>query len=240
MKDISFFKRLYVWYRERYFWRLKKKKVADIFTEIYKENMWGGTPGAFYSGDGSLDANSTVYVEKVAAFISNHNIRSVLDIGCGDFTVMSKILAKTAVDYTGVDVVDELIKHHQQHYANDRTRFITLNAIDDPLPPADLVTIRQVLQHLSNEQISTILGKLKAFKYAIITEHMLLGGAVIPNIDKIPGPHVRNRVYSSVFLEAPPFNVQHAQILFEYRMDERIKGRLHPAVLRTYLITIDP
>lgn len=232
-----FLRKLYIWYRERYFWHLKKKKVEQIFSEVYRQNQWGGTPGTFYSGEGTYGPGTSIYIDNIAAFIKEQAIKSVLDIGCGDFSVMSKVLEKADVHYTGGDVVPELILHHQQHYANERTKFIRLNAITDQLPDADLVIIRQVLQHLGNDQIMQILGKLSKFRYAVITEHILLGDRVIPNLDKIPGPHIRTRVFSSVIIDAPPFNVKNARVLFEYRFDEKIKSKLYPAVIRTYLLS---
>jgi len=234
---IPFLRKLYVWYRERYFWHLKKKEVEHIFSDIYKNNQWGGEPGTFYSGEGSYAPSTLLYIEKISEFINSHNIKTVLDIGCGDFAIMSKILEKVDVQYTGVDVVAELIEHHQRHYANEKTRFVKLNAITDPLPDAELVTVRQVFQHLSNDQILKILGKLSKFRYVIISEHILLGDFVIPNLDKIPGPHIRTRVFSSVIIDAPPFNVKDAKVLFEHRLDEKVKSKLYPAVIRTYLIT---
>lgn len=237
MAKNSFFRRLYIWYRERYFWHLKKKRVEEIFSDIYKNNTWGGTPGTFYSGTGTSNPNTSIYIEKVIAFIHGHNIKSILDIGCGDFKVMSKVLEKVDVNYIGGDVVVDLIEHHQKKSSTENTKFIMLNAIDDDLPTADLVTIRQVLQHLSNDQIEKILSKLSKFKYVLISEHMLLGDPIVPNIDKIPGPHIRTRVHSHVDIEAPPFDLKNAKILFEYREDEKIKSVMHPAVIRTYLVT---
>jgi SAM-dependent methyltransferase len=234
---IPFLRKLYVWYRERYFWHLKKKDVEQIFSEIYKNNQWGGTAGSFYSGEGTHNPGTFMYIQQIADFINSHQVKTVLDIGCGDFRIMSDILEKVDVDYIGCDVVPELIEHHQGKYANEKTKFIQLNAITDELPDADLVTIRQVLQHLSNEQITKILNKLSKFRYVIISEHILLGDFVIPNLDKIPGPHIRTRVFSSVIIDAPPFNVKHATVLFEHRFDEKVKSKLFPAVIRTYLIS---
>ena len=140
------------------------------------------------------------------------------------------------MDYTGADLVEDMLAHHREKYGNEKTRFVVLNAIKDELPQAELVTIRQVLQHLSNAQIQEILNKLSAFKYVIITEHMLTSDNVVPNLDKIPGPHIRTRVLSSVFIDKPPFNVKNPKVLFEYAEDEKVKSVLHPAVIRTYLI----
>jgi hypothetical protein len=149
---------------------------------------------------------------------------------------MSQVTDKVNVMYTGADVVDGLIQWNQKQFGNSKTKFVKLNAIDDELPDADLITIRQVLQHLSNDQILKILPKLSKFKYVLITEHILIGDDVVPNYDKIPGPHIRSRSLSGVYIDLPPFNVQNAKVVLEFREDEPIKGKLHPAVIRTYLI----
>ena len=74
------------------------------------------------------------------------------------------------------------------------------------------------------------------FKYALITEHVPITADVEFNLDKITGPHIRMRVNSRVFIDKPPFNINHAKILFEYREDDPVKGKLIPAVVRTYLL----
>jgi hypothetical protein len=236
MKKHSLLRRLYYSYRERYFWNLKNKPVEEIFSDIYKMNAWGGETGEFYSGDGTYSPNVPLYVDLVQELIRKNELKSVLDIGCGDFRVMSQVTDKVDVMYTGADVVDDLIQRNQQEFGGAQTKFVKLNAIDDELPDADLITIRQVLQHLGNDQILKILPKLSKFKYVLITEHVLIGDDVVPNYDKIPGPHIRSRSLSGVYIDLPPFNVQNVKVVLEVREDEPIKGKLHPAVLRTYLI----
>ena len=75
------------------------------------------------------------------------------------------------------------------------------------LPPADLCLIRQVFQHLSNQQIAEVLAKLGVFSHVIVTEHYpaQLRGCV-PNLDKPPGPDTRLLDGSAVFLDQPPFD----------------------------------
>ncbi len=230
------FKQIYLWWKERNFLHLRKKQPGEVFSEIYKNNTWGGEQGSFYSGAGSANPATALYIEKVIDFIQQRDIQSVLDIGCGDFKIMSKVLTGVKVKYTGADVVAELINYNSQTYRNETTFFIKLNCIEDALPMADLVIIRQVLQHLSNAHIQKILMKLSSFKYALITEHIPIADHVEFNLDKITGPHIRMRVNSGVFIDKPPFNVSHAKILFEYREDDRVKGKLIPAVIRTYLV----
>lgn len=149
---------------------------------------------------------------------------------------MKHLIERVTIDYTGGDVVRDLIEHHQSKFQNTTTHFIHLNAINDELPDADLITIRQVLQHLNNNQIQKILGKLSKFKYVLITEHVPITLDAEYNLDKIAGPHIRMRVNSGVFIDKPPFNTKNTTILFEYREDDKVKNKMVPAVIRTYLI----
>ena len=228
---------IYLWWRERKFRYLKNQALEEIFTDIYHKNAWGGEPGQFYSGTGTHNPNTAIYVENVVRLIKERDIKSILDIGCGDFTIMQRVTAAApTVQYLGVDLVSSMIENHRQKFQNDRVQFSVLNAVSDPLPPADLVTIRQVLQHLSNAHIQVILQKLAHHKYVLITEHVPIGPDVIPNLDKIPGSHIRTRVNSGVFIDQPPFSLSNVKVLFEYRHDDPVKGKLVPAVIRTYLV----
>ncbi len=196
----------------------------------------GGGKGEYYSGTGSTNTNTIIYINHLISFIKENNIKKVFDIGCGDFRIMQQVTEKINVEYIGSDVVKELIAHHKANYGNERTHFIHLNAINDELPPADLVVIRQVLQHLNNEDIGKILTKLPNYKYVIITEHLPLNENIEFNLDKIAGPHIRMRVNSGVFINKPPFNIKNTSVLFEYRQDDLVKGKMIDAVIRTYLI----
>ncbi|UPK68084.1 class I SAM-dependent methyltransferase [Chitinophaga filiformis] len=236
MKKHAILRRLHHWYREREFWGFKNKPVEQIFSDIYKNNTWGGPSGEFYSGDGTYSPNIHLYINKVVEIINANNIKSVLDIGCGDFAVMSQVVDKVDVNYTGGDVVKDLIDRNRQWFEGPKTKFIQLNAIEDELPKADLVMIRQVLQHLSNGQILKILPKLSKFRYVLITEHVVVGDDAVPNYDKIPGPHIRSRSSSGVYIDLPPFNMKNAKVVLETREDETFKGKIYPAVLRTHLI----
>jgi hypothetical protein len=101
------------------------------------------------------------------------------------------------------------------------------------LPNVQLVTIRQVLQHLSNAQISGILAKLKNYNHILITEHLPLNeSGIVYNVDKIQGDHIRLAYNSGVYIDKEPFNIK-ATILFEYRED---LGEI-PAIIRTYHIS---
>jgi hypothetical protein len=77
-------------------------------------------------------------------------------------------------------------------------------AVDD-LPSGDCALLRQVLQHLSNTEIQSIVSKLTDFKYVIVTEH-LPEGDFAPNKEIISGQGIRLKKQSGLNLLAPPFN----------------------------------
>ena len=75
---------------------------------------------------------------------------------------------------------------------------------------SDFAILRQVLQHISNFEIESIVNKLANYKYIILTEH-LPEGAFIPNKNIISGQGNRLKVESDVNILAPPFNFKVAE-----------------------------
>jgi hypothetical protein len=72
----------------------------------------------------------------------------MLDIPCGDFHWMNKV-DLTNIEYTGADIVKELIERNIKEYGRDGVHFQHLNLIKDKLPRVDLVFCRDCLVHLS-------------------------------------------------------------------------------------------
>lgn len=184
-----------------------KRGAAEIFNEIYERNRWGGRRGAFCSGSGSSPEHAESYSRVVRAFIAEHQIGHVVDLGCGDFRIGAE-LAAGGVRYTGVDIVPALIESNRRLYGGDRVRFECLDIIEDVLPEGQLCLIRQVLQHLSNAQIARVLHNVAKYPYVIVTEHYPAPKAVRgKNFDKACGEDVRIYDGSAVYLDAPPFNL---------------------------------
>ena len=75
------------------------------------------------------------------------------------------------------------------------------------MPKADIIILRQVLQHLSNTEVLKVVEKLKSYGYVILTEH-LPNGDFIPNKDIISGQGIRLKKQSGVNLLKSPFNLK--------------------------------
>ena len=190
--------------------------AEEIFSEIYRKKLWGGDGRDFYSGRGSEHFNTEIYRKYLQDFIRQRNITSVVDVGCGDFQLGSLINWQN-VEYTGIDVVGELIKKNNEFYSTKNIKFIRRDVLCDNLPSADLCLMRQVLQHFCNEDIRKVLPKLQKYKYVLITDGLPVSTPRVKNVDKPTDHHNRcfHRYRSGLYLEAPPFNLE-GQVVLNY------------------------
>jgi len=124
---------------------LGSKPAEDIFTDVFRKNKWGGTESL--SGKGSDLLQTTAIRQQLPALCREFDIRSMLDIPCGDFNWMKHVDLGT-IAYTGADIVSDLIAHNSL-YEMSNTRFRNLNLLKHKLPKVDLVFCRDCLVHFS-------------------------------------------------------------------------------------------
>ena len=224
--------------------RNQRMTTEEVFTDIYSNNRWGGPSGTFCSGDGSRDlAIVSPYVAKITAELDRIGAASmtVIDLGCGDYSV-GRQLSPACGRYIGIDIVKPLITHNQAVFSGRKVSFQHANIIEDALPDGDICFVRQVLQHLSNDQIAAVVPKLDKFRWCFVTEHHPSPGRLVkPNDDKPHGDTIRITRGSGVFLDEPPFDVPVAR----YRLLFEIPGVLpidaaDAGMIRTYVLEGDP
>lgn len=140
-------------------YHLKSKNTEDIFTEIYRNNTWGGKDSI--SGTGSDAHQTKTIIQELPNLFDEYNISTMLDIPCGDFHWMKKT-ALNRIDYTGADIVEELIQKNSQMHevCGGGIRFQQMNLIEDSLPKVDLVFCRDCLVHLSFADICLALDNI--------------------------------------------------------------------------------
>jgi SAM-dependent methyltransferase len=188
------------------------KPLPEVFQDIYERGLWSSADGPRYqSGHGSLPGVTAGYEAFVTGYLERHpSITSLVDVGCGDFQVSSRIMKRLSrpITYIGCDIAANIIKHNEATYGRPgEIEFAQLNVATDPLPPGHLVTVREVFQHLSNDTILAALNNLRRrFKTAIITEAVHIRPDK-PNLDIVSGYRTRDALNSGVYLEAAPFNL---------------------------------
>jgi len=189
-------------------WLPDGRTPAKRFGAIYRDAYWGGREQDFYSGHGShTPAVIGPYVSAVRAFLASRpSAPVVVDVGCGDF-VASGRLVDLARSFVACDVVPDLIERNRRRFARDHLTFTVLDAIADPLPPGDVVIVKQVLQHLSNADIGVIVGKLAQYPTWIVCEHVP-AGTFVANLDKPTDGDTRLPRRSGVVLTEAPFRVR--------------------------------
>ncbi len=240
-------KRLFSAYRSYHISRAHRRArsltPAEVFTDIYANNRWGGEQGTFCSGTGSsTSAIVQPYVDCISAQLATLGARTLtaVDLGCGDFSV-GRQLAPQCAGYIGVDIVPALIEFNHQQFGTDRISFRCLNVIEDSLPGGDICFVRQVLQHLSNDQIRAILPKLARYRWTFITEHQPSAPRLKQtNLDKPHGGDIRVQQGSGVFLDRPPFDIparRLQQILEVPGGPGAPQADTDPGVIRTFLLT---
>jgi SAM-dependent methyltransferase len=214
--------------------------TEQVFTDIYLHNRWGGQAGAFSSGTGSWDDSIVApYVAAVRQWLTEQGAESftVVDLGCGDFNV-GRQLADLCQHFIGVDIVEPVVQYNSRTFGSDRIEFRHLDMVNASLPDGQVCFLRQVLQHLSNDQILKILPKLGKYRWTLITEHQPSPGRVRePNMDKPHGGDIRLYRESGIFLDQPPFSVprERLRLLLEVKSRD-YNENMDPGVIRTYVL----
>ena len=210
-----------------------RQPVGKVFGDVYGRNLWGGELGGFYSGPGSDCHAASRYAEGIRALIADRTIRSVVDLGCGDFRVASMFL-NNDITYIGVDIVQPLVHQNVAKYRSDKVDFACLDIIEDRLPEGELCLIREVFQHLGNAQILKVIPKLRQFKCAVYTDYQPGPGVpCTPNRDISHGVDTRIWRDLALFLDQPPFNIP-MRLLFEAAASTVLRNPGER--IRTYLL----
>ena len=158
----------------------EKKDLIKVFTEVYETNKWGDNDNPNYEGSSGLGSaiwyNKKTYIPFIHKFLKKYKIKSVVDLGCGDFRIGLLLYGKTNIDYTGYDAYKGVIDYNNERFKeNHNFHFIhsDFTSVQErkKIKNADLCIIKDVLQHLPNDTIINFMNyiiKSNKFKYILI------------------------------------------------------------------------
>lgn len=188
-----------------------------VFGYIYSSGHWKGIDGESFSGPGSSLSSTSTIRSLLPAILKSINAKTLIDAGCGDFNWMKELVFDLNLDfYLGIDIVQEVIDANMRQYGNDRILFMNLDIAEDPLLKVDVIMCRDVLAHLSYEDIHRVLRNFKksgatyllASSFSAIREN---------NLEMISGN------FRSVNLQLAPFNFPEPLIsVFEFSSEEKM------------------
>ncbi len=181
-----------------------KRKI--IFNLILKSYHWRDyhktTINESVSGLGSDLKITKQLIDDLGVFLKNNQIDSILDIACGDFFWMDKLISNNKhLNYLGLEIVESIVKKNNKIFSNQKVKFIYSDVINEDLPQNhDFILVRDFLIHIKNVDIINLIEKIKKSncKYFAINN--------FPNIksnDEIKG-YGHHRY---VNIEIPPFNL---------------------------------
>ncbi len=163
-----------------------------LFDEIYSTKR-----GGYGSGGGSSAEQSESYERLVERMLDTYHPLTVLDLGCGDGQVASRINWREA-HYIGMDVTSEALKYHSRHSVKGG-EIIHGDMLHDILPSADLVLTREATQHMATADIHLLIERLRAMRYPRVLHTSCIEGEI--NSDIEPGQT------RTVDLSQPPFSL---------------------------------
>ena len=151
--------------------------MENIFTSIYENSKWGNNENNEYkgsSGPGSnVNYNKYTYIPFLRRFISDNNIKNVVDLGCGDFRCGPLIYGDLDVLYTGYDAYGKVIEYNSKHNSLPKYRFKQLDFCNnkETIINGDMCILKDTIQHWRLYDIYNFLDylvKSRKFKYILI------------------------------------------------------------------------
>ena len=145
-----------------------KVSMKEIFEDMIRGYAWGKqykTP----CGAGSTLSYTQTLRQNLKPLLIKHEIKSMFDAPCGDYSWMSTINIHEVVKYLGGDIVDFMIEENKKKYPG--VEFISFDLTKDPIPDVDLLFCRDCLLHLSNENIDNIFKNISRsnVKYVLLS-----------------------------------------------------------------------
>jgi hypothetical protein len=138
--------------------------MKKFFETIYEKQIWGNG-----SGGGSSAEYNRQYIFLLRNFLIKNKIKSVVDLGCGDWQCTELIYKHLNIDYLGLDCVSSVIEENTKKFS--KYKFKCTEFLNEEIPEAEVYILKDVLQHWSPKQIVDFLNRLikKPFKFIIIT-----------------------------------------------------------------------
>jgi hypothetical protein len=178
---IKYYKSTYKIYENKLLDSLYEKlnNFIDIFTLIYENNEWGDNNLKYEGSSGlgsSIEYNKNNYIPFIRSFIEKFKIKTIVDLGCGDFRIGLTLYDKLNINYVGYDAYEGVINFNKDKYKeHENFHFIhsdfSAKIYRGDLKEADLCIIKDVLQHWPNNHIIEFMDfitKSKKYKYILI------------------------------------------------------------------------
>ena len=143
--------------------------MEHTFSNIFTKDLWQSNRKhkESKSGAGSFLKNTKNVRNDLPDLLNKYDIKSMLDIPCGDMNWISKL--NLNIDYVGADIVPELIAENKRNYPS--IQFKVLDIVNDKLPKMDVLLCRDCFVHLPLEYVKLAISNIRkaGIKYMLVT-----------------------------------------------------------------------
>jgi len=180
--------------------------LSKIFTDIYKNNEWSMGQNDSKSGLGSSTEYTESISKNIVRLVNDLNIKTLVDTSCGDWHWFKKIRKQLKCKYTGIDIVNDLIRFNTVEYSDNDTLFengdflnILKNKKDNSI---DLILCRHTCEHLPTDYVLEFIKEAKrTSKYLLLTTKTT-DSANLVNKDLV----LTTTPYRPINLHLPPYS----------------------------------
>jgi len=177
-------------------------KRTGRFNEIYLHSTCSGT--------GSLYENTISFRKHILQIIEQYDIKSILDLACGNYIAIKDIIDNNNITYIGADISIKIIEHNKKTYPEQE--FICLDAITGDLSQynCDLIIFRHVIQHLNYTDAQNAVNNIytSKSKYLFINHQR---GLHANKDNRLPENGWATQMYN---LNIEPFNLKKNELLY--------------------------
>lgn len=182
--------------------------MQQVFEKIYSLHHWYDEESK--SGPGASLKHTKTVRAIVSKVLKELEVKTLLDIPCGDFNWMQEIdLSKC--EYTGADIVSEIVRQNESDYSAQSRRFVWADITVSPLAQADLLFCRDCLVHFSFSDIGKALANIKrsGSRFLLTT-----------TFTNRTNEDITTGYWRPINLEAPPFSFPKPMELFNENCTE--------------------
>ena len=193
--------------------KINDPEYKKVFSDFYDNYSFGGSSESRSGGGSTLDATENLRKD-IVKLVNEKDIKSVIDIPCGDFNWMKEVVFRFDT-YLGGDIVPKCIKENNERYSNSRIKFIEFDIMNDKIPNGDLLIVRDVIGHFPLEDGKKIVSNIlnSNCKYLLATTWYNLNDKTYYN--KHENYNVEYGRWYALNLMSKPFNFPEPERIIE-------------------------
>jgi SAM-dependent methyltransferase len=207
-------------------------EAARRFAEFgLKEKAAGKRESA--SGPGSYLGASAGALKLLRAAIVKYDIRSILDLGCGDWHWMSRLgqpdIGGARVSYEGWDASAAMVADLNERYGTNGVSFHTKDITQEPLPSVDLIVARDVLCHIDIRIVRGLVERIRGAARLFLSTSFL---EIAENRNIEPYLPIEGWGFHKLNLNVAPFDI--ARFMVESVEEKKARHTGHKRYLCLY------